>query len=99
VRYENRVRRCLGGIRDFDVAQELRWHLLNGPIIRRVAARVGASPDHAAENRTPEIEAEPGAVGLPPRYARVPDAKNDEVSDEMVLPISRHLGTERLLSI
>jgi 4-carboxymuconolactone decarboxylase len=97
VRYETEFDDALREYVILTVAQELRC-TYEWAHHQAVAARVGASPDLLQKIGTPEIEAEPGAVGLATRYARVL-TRNDEVSDEMVADLKDTFGTDGFVDL
>lgn len=97
VRYDTAFDDALREFVILTVAQELRctyeWahHMA-------VAERVGASADLLRKVGTPEIEAEPGEIGLATRYARML-TRNEEITDEIADSLKSAFGTQGFVDL
>ena len=63
-----------------------------------VAAKAGASEELLKKVGTPEIEQEPGEIGLATKYARML-TRNEEITDEMVDALKETFGNEGFVDL
>ena len=63
-----------------------------------MAEKVGARSDLLGKIGTPDIEAEPGEVGLATRYARLL-TRAEDISDEMVADLKETFGTQGFVDL
>lgn len=97
VRYKTRFDDALREYVILTVAQELRCKY-EWAHHHAMAKKVGARSDLLGKIGTPEIETEPGEVGLATRYARLL-TRADDISDEMVAELKETFGTEGFVDL
>lgn len=97
VRYATKFDDALREYVILTVAQELRcvYEWVHHHV---AAAKAGASEELLKKIGTPEIEAEPGEVGLATKYARLL-TRNEEITDEMVDALKEAFGTEGFVDL